>query len=53
MDYVAVTGQVSSYNGSLQLKIDRIRVANENEYVAADYVPCSRFSIDDMYEERM
>ena len=53
MDYVAVTGQVSSYNGSLQLKIDRIRVANENEYVAADYVPCSRFSIDDMYEELM
>ncbi len=51
MDYVAVTGQISSYNGSLQLKIDRARVAQEGEYIASDYVPCSRFAIKDMYEE--
>ena len=45
-DYVAVTGQVTSYNGALQFKIERARIASENEYVAADYVPSSRYNID-------
>lgn len=29
LDYVAITGQVTSFNGALQLKIDRIRKADE------------------------
>lgn len=53
MDYVDVTGQVVSFNGSLQLKVDRIRVAGEGEYIPSDYIPCSRFSIEDMYNELM
>ena len=52
-DYVAVTGQVTSYNGALQFKIERARIASENEYVAADYVPSSRYNIDDMFAELM
>ena len=52
-DYVAVTGQVTSYNGALQFKIERARVAAENEYTASDYVPSSRFNIDDMFAELM
>ena len=52
-DYVAVTGQVTSYNGALQFKIERARIASESEYVAADYVPSSRFNIDDMFAELM
>ena len=52
-DYVAVTGQVTSYNGALQFKIERARIAAENEYTASDYVPSSRFNIDDMFAELM
>ena len=52
-DYVAVSGQVISYNGALQFKIDRIRIADTNEYTVSDYVPCSRFGIDEMYNELM
>lgn len=51
LDYVAVTGQVTSFNGALQLKIDRIRKADEGEYIESDYIPSSRFNIDDMYKE--
>ncbi|MDD3240932.1 MAG: HD domain-containing protein [Lachnospira sp.] len=53
LDFVFVAGQVTSYNGSLQLKIERIRRAEENEYIAADYIPCSRFDIEEMYTELM
>ncbi len=53
MDYVAVTGQVTSFNGVLQLKIDRLRKAGEGEYVIADYIPCSRFDVEEMYKELM
>lgn len=51
LDFVYVSGQVTSYNGALQFKIERIRRAEENEYVASDYVPCSRYRIDDMFAE--
>lgn len=50
-DFVAVSGQISNYNGSLQFKVDRIRVANEDEYEISDYVPSTRFNVDDMYKE--
>ena len=53
MDYVAVTGQVTSFNGALQLKIDRIRKADEGEYIVSDYIPCSRYNIEEMYSELM
>lgn len=53
LDYVAVTGQVTSFNGALQLKIDRIRRAEEGEYLASDYIPCSRYNIEEMYAELM
>lgn len=51
MDYVAVTGQITSFNGMLQLKIDRIRKAGEGEYIISDYIPCSRFDVEAMYQE--
>ena len=50
-DYVYVSGQVTSYNGALQFKIERARVAAENEYTQSDYIPSSRFDIEDMYKE--
>lgn len=51
LDYVAVTGQVTSFNGALQFKIDRIRRAEEGEYIASDYVPCSRYDVEEMYAQ--
>ena len=50
-DYVFVNGQVTSYNGALQFKIERIRVAAEDEYTPTDYIPSSRYDIEQMYEE--
>lgn len=44
---------MTCYNGALQFKIERARIASESEYVAADYVPSSRFNIDDMFAELM
>ena len=49
-DYIAVDGQVTSYNNQLQLNLRRIRRAREGEYVVADYMPVSPYSIDQMKE---
>ena len=51
LDYVEVNGLVTSYNGALQLKIERLRRVGEGEYDPANYMPVSRFSNDDMYNE--
>ena len=50
-DFIDVYGEVISYNGNLQLNIKQIRVASEEEYNAADYMPTSEKSVDGMYEE--
>ncbi len=42
-DYVDISGEVSVFNGSLQLSVRRARKAAEGEYDVADYMPCSRF----------
>ena len=52
-DFVDVYGEVVSYNGNLQLNISQLRVASEDEYNAADYMPTTENSIDGMYEELM
>ena len=53
MDFIKVEGQVTSFQGSLQLNLRRIRRAKEGEYIPADYMPCSRYNIEDMYKELM
>ncbi len=50
-DFIDVYGEVISYNGNLQLNIKQLRVASEDEYNAADYMPTSEKSVDGMYEE--
>lgn len=52
-DFVEVFGEVVSYNGNLQLNIKQLRVADECEYVAADYMPTTEKSIEGMYKELM
>lgn len=51
MDYVAVDADVTMFQGNNQLNIRRIRVADEGEYVPADYLPVSTKDISKMYEE--
>lgn len=53
MNYIQVEGEVTSYQGNLQLNVRRVRVASEEEYNPADYLPCSRYSVSDMYRELM
>lgn len=49
-DYIEIVGDVSLFAGSLQLSIRRARLAQEGEYKTEDYMPCSRYSIDDMFK---
>ena len=53
MDYVFISGDVTNFQGNLQLSIKRARRAQENEYVASDYLPVSEKDIDAMYDELM
>lgn len=51
LDYIDIMGDVSVYNGQLQVSLKRVRVAGEGEYDPADYLPTSRYKIEDMYAE--
>lgn len=51
MDYIDVYGDVTSFQGSLQVNVKRIRVCREEEYDPADYLPVSSKDIDAMYQE--
>lgn len=51
MDYVEVTGRVSTFNGTLQLSIERARKCDEGEYDPKDYLPISSRDINEMYNE--
>lgn len=53
MDYVFITGDVTNFQGTLQLSIKRARKADETEYVASDYLPVSEKNIDEMYTALM
>ena len=41
MDYVSVDADVTMFMGSCQLNVKRIRKADEDEYIPADYLPVS------------
>ncbi len=51
MDYVDIKGEVTNFQGSLQLNIRRARKASEGEYIPADYLPVSEKNIEEMYTE--
>ena len=51
MDYVAVMGDVSSFQGALQVSIKRVRKVREGEYDPANYLPVSEYDIEDMYAQ--
>ena len=50
-DYVEVYGEVTSYNGALQVNIKRVRLCQEGEYDEAEYMPMSKKNIEEMYTQ--
>ncbi len=51
LDYVCVMGDVTSFQGTLQLNIKRLRKVSEGEYDPKDYLPVSEYDTDEMYAQ--
>lgn len=50
-DYILVEGQLTVFQGALQLNIRRLRKCREGEYDPTEYMPCSKKNIEQMYQE--
>jgi 3'-5' exoribonuclease len=50
-DCIDVFGEVTSFNGALQVNIKRARKCNEGEYDLSNYLPVSSKDNDQMYKE--
>lgn len=51
MDYIEVYGEVTSFNGALQVNVKRVRRCAQGEYDEKEYMPVSKKNIDEMFEE--
>lgn len=51
MDYIRIEGNVTSFQGNLQLNVRRLRRASKGEYIPQDYIPCTSKDIDVMFKE--
>lgn len=51
LDYIEVYGDVTSFQGALQVNVKRVRLCREGEYEPSDYLPVSRYDNDQMYQE--
>lgn len=51
LDYIEVYGDITSFQGTLQVNVKRIRKCQEGEYIPADYLPVSKYDIEEMYQE--
>ena len=51
MDYIEVYGEVTSFNGALQVNVKRVRKCEEGEYDEKEYMPVSKKNLDEMYAE--
>lgn len=51
LDYIAIMGDITSFQGNLQLNVKRVRKVQEGEYDPKDYLPVSTRDIDEMYNE--
>lgn len=51
MDYVAITGDITSFQGALQCSIKRARKVSAGEYDPKDYLPTSDYDVEEMYRE--
>ncbi|MDO4333291.1 MAG: HD domain-containing protein [Eubacteriales bacterium] len=51
LDYIEVYGDVTSFQGALQINVKRVRRCREGEYDPANYLPVSKKEIAGMYKE--
>ena len=51
LDYIEVFGDVTSFQGANQVNVKRVRKCREGEYNPADYLPVSKYPIEDMMRE--
>ena len=51
LDYIKVDGDVTVFQGTPQIRVRRIRRAQEGEYIPSDYLPVSAKDINQMYSE--
>lgn len=51
MDYIEVYGDVTSFNGALQVNVKRVRRCEQGEYDESEYMPVSKKDLDAMYAE--
>jgi len=51
LDYIEVYGEITSFQGALQVNVKRIRKCGEGEYNPSDYLPVSKYDIEEMYQE--
>jgi 3'-5' exoribonuclease len=51
--YVKVQGQISKYQGKFQITLTKMRSAADSEIEVSDFIPSTRFDIDEMYAELM
>lgn len=51
LDYVAVTGDITCFQGNLQLSIRRARKVSEEEIEPVNYLPMTSKDMDEMYAE--
>lgn len=53
MDYVEITGDITNFQGNLQIAVKRARLASLEEYDPKDYFPTSGQDVDEMYAKLM
>lgn len=51
LDYIEVYGEITSFNGVLQVNVKRVRKVFEGEYIPADYLPMTKKDIEEMFKE--
>ncbi len=50
LEYIYVDAQVTVFNNQNQLNVSRIRRAREGEYEVSEYMPCSPYKTEDMFD---
>lgn len=51
LDYIDVQGDVTVFNGAIQVNIRRLRRADDGEYDPSDYLPMSPYDAEGMYTQ--
>ena len=49
LDFVDVVGDITRFNGSLQISLKRVRKARDGEYDPADYLPTTELDVEKMF----